>query len=74
MRSIFGLGEVPKPKQVIGLKAPLVWWGGKKQTATGEPVSKTTEQTPEKTTKKLFNFNPVCDIKVLTADIYLYLC
>ena len=58
LRSIFGLGEVPKPKQVIGLKAPLVWWGGKKQTATGEPVSKTTEQTPEKTTKKLFNFNP----------------
>ena len=24
LRSIFGLGEVPKPKQVIGLKAPLV--------------------------------------------------
>ena len=64
LRSIFGLGEVPKPKQVIGLKAPLVWWGGKKQTATGEPVTKNTEQTPEKSTKSMMG-NPMRMLKNL---------
>ena len=64
LKSIFGLGEVPKPKQVIGLKAPLVWWGGKKQTATGAPVTKTTEQTPEKSTRSMMG-NPLRGLKNL---------
>ena len=29
LKSIFGIVETPKPQKVIGLKAPLVWWGGK---------------------------------------------
>ena len=45
LKGIFGIAETPKPQATIGLKAPLVWWGGKKQTATGAPVTKTTEQT-----------------------------
>ena len=64
LKSIFGLGEVPKPKQVIGLKAPLVWWGGNKQTATGAPKTKTTEQTPEKSTKSMMG-NPLRGLKNL---------
>ena len=58
LKGIFGIAETPKPQKVIGLKAPLVWWGGKKQTATGAPVTKTTDQTPEKSTRSFMNFNP----------------
>ena len=64
LKGIFGLGEVPKPRQVIGLKAPLVWWGGKKQTATGAPKTKTTEQTPEKSNRS-FMGNPLRGLKNL---------
>ncbi len=64
LKSIFGLGEVPKPRQVIGLKAPLVWWGGKKQTATGAPKTKTTDQTPEKSNRS-FMGNPLRGLKNL---------
>ena len=46
------------------MKAPLVWWGGKKQTATGAPVTKTTDQTPEKSTRS-FMGNPLRMLKNL---------
>ena len=64
LKAIFGIAETPKPQTAIGLKAPLVWWGGKKQTATGEPVTKTTEQTPEKSTKSMMG-NPLRGLKNL---------
>ena len=28
LKSIFGIADTPKPQKVIGLKAPLKWWGG----------------------------------------------
>ena len=28
LKSIFGIADTPKPQKVIGLKAPLQWWGG----------------------------------------------
>ena len=28
LKSIFGIVDTPKPQKVIGLKAPLKWWGG----------------------------------------------
>ena len=62
LKGIFGIAETPKPQKVIGLKAPLVWWGGKKQTATGTPVTKTTEQTPEKSSRS-FMGNPMRMLK-----------
>ena len=40
LKTFFGIAETPKPQKTIGLKAPLVWWGGKKQTATGAPIKK----------------------------------
>ena len=40
LKAFFGIAETPKPQKTIGLKAPLVWWGGKKQTATGAPIKK----------------------------------
>ena len=64
LKGIFGIAETPKPQATIGLKAPLVWWGGKKQTATGAPVTKTTEQTPEKSTRS-FMGNPMRMLKNL---------
>ena len=64
LKGIFGIAETPKPQKTIGLKAPLVWWGGKKQTATGAPVTKTTEQTPEKSTRS-FMGNPMRMLKNL---------
>ena len=64
LKGIFGIAETPKPQKTIGLKAPLVWWGGKKQTATGAPVTKTTEQTPEKSTKSMMG-NPMRGLKNL---------
>ena len=64
LKGIFGIAETPKPQSTIGLKAPLVWWGGKKQTATGAPVTKTTEQTPEKSTRS-FMGNPLRGLKNL---------
>ena len=33
LKSIFGIADTPKPQKVIGLKAPLKWWGG--MAATG---------------------------------------
>ena len=33
LKSIFGIVETPKPQKVIGLKAPLVWWGSGKAAA-----------------------------------------
>ena len=33
LKGIFGLVETPKPQKVIGLKAPLVWWGSGKAAA-----------------------------------------
>ena len=62
LKGIFGIAETPKPQATIGLKAPLVWWGGKKQTATGTPVTKTTEQTPEKSSRS-FMGNPMRMLK-----------
>ena len=64
LKGIFGIAETPKPQSTIGLKAPLVWWGGKKQTATGAPVTKTTDQTPEKSTRS-FMGNPLRGLKNL---------
>ena len=64
LKGIFGIAETPKPQATIGLKAPLVWWGGKKQTATGAPVTKTTDQTPEKSTRS-FMGNPLRMLKNL---------
>ena len=64
LKGIFGIAETPKPQKTIGLKAPLVWWGGKKQTATGAPVTKTTEQTPEKSTRSMMG-NPLRGLKNL---------
>ena len=64
LKGIFGIAETPKPQKTIGLKAPLVWWGGKKQTATGAPVTKTTDQTPEKSTRS-FMGNPMRMLKNL---------
>ena len=64
LKGIFGIAETPKPQKTIGLKAPLVWWGGKKQTATGAPVTKTTNQTPEKSTRS-FMGNPMRMLKNL---------
>ena len=64
LKTFFGIAETPKPQKTIGLKAPLVWWGGKKQTATGAPVTKTTEQTPEKSTRS-FMGNPMRMLKNL---------
>ena len=64
LKGIFGIAETPKPQSTIGLKAPLVWWGGKKETATGAPVTKTTDQTPEKSTRS-FMGNPLRGLKNL---------
>ena len=35
LKGIFGLVETPKPQKVIGLKAPLVWWGGQGSSKSG---------------------------------------
>jgi len=64
LKGIFGIAETPKPQSTIGLKAPLVWWGGKKQTATGEPVTKTTAQTPETSNRSMMG-NPLRNLRNL---------
>ena len=44
LKSIFGIVETPKPQKTIGLKAPLVWWGGKSAAKTGAmPTQKAAE-------------------------------
>ena len=44
LKGIFGLVETPKPQKVIGLKAPLVWWGGKAAAKSGAmPTQKAAE-------------------------------
>ena len=44
LKSIFGIVETPKPQKTIGLKAPLVWWGGKSAAKTGVmPTQKAAE-------------------------------
>ena len=38
LKSIFGIADTPKPQKVIGLKAPLKWWGG--MAAAGAGITK----------------------------------
>ena len=47
LKSIFGISDIQKPQKVVGLKAPLVWWGsGKTMTQTGAPKAATPKDTP----------------------------
>ncbi len=47
LKSIFGISDIQKPQKVVGLKAPLVWWGsGKTMTQTGAPKPATPKDTP----------------------------
>jgi len=44
LKTFFGIAETPKPQKTIGLKAPLVWWGGKSAAKTGAmPTQKAAE-------------------------------
>ena len=36
--SVFGIAETPKPKQVIGLKKKLAWWGGMGAASTATAI------------------------------------
>ena len=49
LKNFFGIAETPKPQKVIGLKAPLQWWGSKKEPDVKAPKVETKTQTPEKT-------------------------
>ena len=49
LKNFFGIAETPKPQKVIGLKAPLVWWGSAKQPDVEAPKVENKTQTPEKT-------------------------
>ena len=47
LKSIFGISDIQKPQKVVGLKAPLVWWGsGKTMTQTGTPKPAAPKDTP----------------------------
>ena len=47
LKSIFGVSTTQKPQKVVGLKAPLVWWGsGKTMTQTGTPKPAAPKDTP----------------------------
>ena len=49
LKSIFGIVETPKPQKTIGLKAPLVWWGGKSAAKSGAmPTQKAEGEDPKK--------------------------
>ena len=50
LKSIFGIVETPKPQKVIGLKAPLVWWGGKAaaKDSAAMPTQKAEGEDPKK--------------------------
>ena len=65
LKTIFGISNTPKPQKVIGLKAPLEWWGGTKQTTKETTETKTTEQTPEKSNKTSMMPNPMKGLKNL---------
>ncbi len=65
LKTIFGISNTPKPQKVIGLKAPLEWWGGTKQTTKETTETKTTEQTPEKSNKTSMMPSPMKGLKNL---------
>ena len=47
LKSVFGISDTQKPQKVVGLKAPLVWWGsGKTTTQTGAPKLAAPKDTP----------------------------
>ena len=70
LKSIFGISDTQKPQKVVGLKAPLVWWGGQKQTTTSAPATKTIEKTPEQSGRPSMMGNPLRGFNKLRKSKY----
>ena len=64
LKSVFGISETPRNNAVVGLKAPLAWWGGKSAKKAGTAAPEKEEKEQEKSGKKMMG-NPMRMLKNL---------